>query len=180
MSQSEPPVRSRSLGGIRRFVDFIRPVSNRVQPDENEGTGVDEEVPEVAVTASSSSFSPVLVDMPVEYEFESEQIQDPVRGQPLTANFSAATRVSADIPTVSSGHFQEYLSIPNPVRRESLDAASRTSRLNGRQKIARNLFHVWDNRLSMRLFGSKRKIREEQERQEGYSHWVIHPCSKFR
>lgn len=175
MSQSELPVAPRSMVGVRQFADFTRPVPNRVVPATNEVITAAEQAPEVVVVSSSSSLSPVLVDMPVEYE----EMQDPVRIQPITAD-SESAQVSAEIPTVSSGHFQESLSVTHPVRRDSLESASKTSRLNGRQRIARSLFHVWDNRLSMRLFGSKRKIREEQERQENYSHWVIHPCSKFR
>lgn len=44
----------------------------------------------------------------------------------------------------------------------------------------RTFFHVPDNKLSLKLFGSQRGVREEQERQEQTAFYVIHPCSIFR
>ena len=41
-------------------------------------------------------------------------------------------------------------------------------------------FEVSDNRLAMKLFGSRRALDKEKERQQNVESWVIHPCSKFR
>ncbi len=53
-------------------------------------------------------------------------------------------------------------------------------RLTTTTRIRKSLFNVWNNKLTLRLFGTKKKILEEQQRQENISHWVIHPFSKFR
>ncbi|XP_065836458.1 potassium/sodium hyperpolarization-activated cyclic nucleotide-gated channel 1-like isoform X3 [Oscarella lobularis] len=41
-------------------------------------------------------------------------------------------------------------------------------------------FSVADNKMSLKLFGSRRAIESEQERQQRSSPWIIHPCSVFR
>ena len=48
------------------------------------------------------------------------------------------------------------------------------------KKKVHGLFHVWDNRLAMKMFGSRNGIQREEERRKNCKHWVIHPCSKFR
>nr|XP_015910462.1 potassium/sodium hyperpolarization-activated cyclic nucleotide-gated channel 2-like [Parasteatoda tepidariorum] len=42
------------------------------------------------------------------------------------------------------------------------------------------LFQPSDNKLAMKLFGSKKALMKERIRQKAAGHWVIHPCSKFR
>jgi hypothetical protein len=37
-----------------------------------------------------------------------------------------------------------------------------------------------DNKLAMKLFGSKKGVLKEKLRQQEVSRWVIHPCSNFR
>lgn len=37
-----------------------------------------------------------------------------------------------------------------------------------------------DNKLAMKLFGSKKGVLKEKLRQQKVSNWVIHPCSNFR
>ena len=37
-----------------------------------------------------------------------------------------------------------------------------------------------DNKLAMKLFGSKKGVLKEKARQQKFSHWVVHPCSNFR
>ncbi|XP_055642931.1 uncharacterized protein LOC129779470 isoform X5 [Toxorhynchites rutilus septentrionalis] len=41
-------------------------------------------------------------------------------------------------------------------------------------------FQPTDNRLAMKLFGSKKALVKERIRQKTSGHWVIHPCSSFR
>ncbi|KFM70616.1 Potassium/sodium hyperpolarization-activated cyclic nucleotide-gated channel 4, partial [Stegodyphus mimosarum] len=41
------------------------------------------------------------------------------------------------------------------------------------------LFQPSDNKLAMKLFGSKKALMKERIRQKAAGHWIIHPCSKF-
>ena len=43
-----------------------------------------------------------------------------------------------------------------------------------------NMLQPSDNKLAMKLFGSKKGVLKEKLRQQEVSHWVIHPCSNFR
>lgn len=42
------------------------------------------------------------------------------------------------------------------------------------------LFQPSDNKLAMKLFGSKKALMNERLRQKESGHWIIHPCSNFR
>ena len=42
------------------------------------------------------------------------------------------------------------------------------------------LFQPSDNKLAMKLFGSKKALMKERVRQRESGHWIIHPCSNFR
>lgn len=42
------------------------------------------------------------------------------------------------------------------------------------------LFQPSDNKLAMKLFGSKKALMKERIRQKAAGNWIIHPCSKFR
>ncbi|XP_049830292.1 potassium/sodium hyperpolarization-activated cyclic nucleotide-gated channel 2 isoform X3 [Schistocerca gregaria] len=42
------------------------------------------------------------------------------------------------------------------------------------------IFQPTDNKLAMKLFGSKKALMKERIRQKAAGHWVIHPCSSFR
>ncbi len=52
--------------------------------------------------------------------------------------------------------------------------------VNTHPTFLRGIFNIWDNRLALKLFGSRRGILIEEERLKNCPHWVIHPCSKFR
>ena len=43
-----------------------------------------------------------------------------------------------------------------------------------------NIFAPTDNKLAMKLFGSKKALMKERVRQKEIGHWIIHPCSSFR
>ena len=62
---------------------------------------------------------------------------------------------------------------------KSTNVKASVSRTKDRAYL-KTLFHVQDNKISLKLFGSKRGVREEQERQEKIGYYVIHPCSIFR
>lgn len=42
------------------------------------------------------------------------------------------------------------------------------------------LFQPTDNKLAMKLFGSKKALMKERIRQKNAGTWIIHPCSNFR
>ncbi|KAI1301799.1 Potassium/sodium hyperpolarization-activated cyclic nucleotide-gated channel 2 [Halotydeus destructor] len=42
------------------------------------------------------------------------------------------------------------------------------------------LFQPSDNKLAMKLFGSRKALMKERARQKESGHWIIHPCSDFR
>ena len=49
------------------------------------------------------------------------------------------------------------------------------------RKRVRNFFtNVWDSRVAMKLFGSRKELELEEERLQSIEYIVIHPCSKFR
>lgn len=54
----------------------------------------------------------------------------------------------------------------------------------GKQSFIKNqlqaIFQPTDNKLAMKLFGSKKALMKERIRQKASGHWVIHPCSSFR
>lgn len=52
--------------------------------------------------------------------------------------------------------------------------------VSGNRAFLRSVFNIWDNRLALKLFGSRRGILKEEERLKNCQHWIIHPCSKFR
>ena len=43
-----------------------------------------------------------------------------------------------------------------------------------------NIFQPTDNKLAMKLFGSKKALVQERVRIKAAGHWIIHPCSSFR
>ena len=153
-----------SVNSVRSFLDNIRPVNNRIGPDVN-----DNELPTPEIIASSSrdQVSTVLVDLPLQCSAETNSIHhqsddDNMNSQSLTEMHLQHQYHKRRVSIEVNSHFSE------------------TSRIDKKRRIIRSLFHIWDSQLALKLFGSRRRILEEQERQESYSHWVIHPCSKFR
>lgn len=67
---------------------------------------------------------------------------------------------------------------PTPMGHPNMPADS------GKQSFLKNqlqaLFQPTDNKLAMKLFGSKKALMKERIRQKAAGHWVIHPCSSFR
>ena len=49
------------------------------------------------------------------------------------------------------------------------------------RKRVRSFFtNVWDSRIAMKLFGSRKELEMEEERLQNIEYFLIHPCSKFR
>nr|XP_022910908.1 potassium/sodium hyperpolarization-activated cyclic nucleotide-gated channel 2 isoform X1 [Onthophagus taurus] len=65
-----------------------------------------------------------------------------------------------------------------------LGSAAAAAGQDGKQSFLKNqlqaLFQPTDNKLAMKLFGSKKALMKERIRQKASGHWVIHPCSSFR
>lgn len=71
-----------------------------------------------------------------------------------------------------------------PPNRSNSGAGSGGTGEIGKQSFIKNqlqaLFQPTDNKLAMKLFGSKKALMKERIRQKETGHWVIHPCSSFR
>ncbi|XP_048517918.1 potassium/sodium hyperpolarization-activated cyclic nucleotide-gated channel 2 isoform X3 [Dendroctonus ponderosae] len=65
---------------------------------------------------------------------------------------------------------------PGPVPLGSVETSKQSFLKNQLQA----LFQPTDNKLAMKLFGSKKALMKERIRQKASGHWVIHPCSSFR
>ena len=82
-------------------------------------------------------------------------------------------------------------SIENPIRHFSSNHgqnknAKNSERTNAKAKSCfsfencfSNMLEPSDNKLAMKLFGSKKGVLKEKLRQKNAGHWVIHPCSNF-
>lgn len=78
-----------------------------------------------------------------------------------------------------SASISDFLRIKNKKYGNGQTKRSNTL-VDSRRKLKRSLFHAWDNPLALKLLGTRKRIQEEQERQEHITQWVIHPCSKIR
>ncbi|CAG9766482.1 unnamed protein product [Ceutorhynchus assimilis] len=65
---------------------------------------------------------------------------------------------------------------PGPITMGSVETSKQSFLKNQLQA----LFQPTDNKLAMKLFGSKKALMKERIRQKASGHWVIHPCSSFR
>uniref|UniRef100_A0A5K3ES66 Cyclic nucleotide-binding domain-containing protein n=1 Tax=Mesocestoides corti TaxID=53468 RepID=A0A5K3ES66_MESCO len=92
-------------------------------------------------------------------------------GQGLEAA-GGATRVDGQISVnaaaVADGHVEE---LSDPSKHS-------TSSYLKEQFFA--FFQPSDNKLAMKLFGSKSALNKEKRRQQQHGKWIIHPCSSFR
>ena len=60
------------------------------------------------------------------------------------------------------------------------NSVSSESKPNWVRNQLQNIFAPTDNKLAMKLFGSKKALMKERVRQKEIGHWIIHPCSSFR
>ncbi len=70
--------------------------------------------------------------------------------------------------------------VPVPALETTFSVGSFQRNSRGFKNKFCNLFHVWDNRFTLKVFGSRNGIRREEERRRHCKRFVIHPCSKFR
>ena len=146
---------------MKRFVDGINPVNNRVDQDRNE---YPLPLAHEGIVGTPTPPPTAVIDLPLQCDEES----------------SHRTNMGCLSQNISTREFLQLQQNRASFSTAGTSNCSVASRLGKRRKIMRNLFHVWDNQMALKLFGTRKRILEEQERQESISHWVIHPCSKFR
>ena len=67
-----------------------------------------------------------------------------------------------------------------PLLDEDDDQAAADSKPGWVRNHLQSMFQPTDNKLAMKLFGSKKALIQERVRQKAAGHWIIHPCSSFR
>lgn len=102
-------------------------------------------------------------------------------GDQSTAAIASSTTSPAPLPkkhsiNASAAVASPSLGVPPPASSE--DRAS-VSVGNWRQQFL-EFFQPSDNKLAMKLFGTRGALLKEKHRQRETGHWVIHPCSNFR
>ncbi|VDP65167.1 unnamed protein product [Echinostoma caproni] len=86
-----------------------------------------------------------------------------------TNNFNLNSHSTYSIAALADGNF---------VEQGSEMAKQSTSSYLKEQFLA--FFQPSDNKLAMKLFGSKNALLKEKRRQAQQGKWIIHPCSSFR
>ena len=176
MSHSDINTTRRIFGGVRRLVDHVRPTPNRIVPAGSNATTATDPI----ASSSTNSFAPVLVDLPVECEMNNNLFLGCMVGTSASARIGTAQETAATASGHSLGSQEEGLLAASAQSIHSSTRGVEFRKFSRSQRIFRALFHVWDIPLTQRLFSGKREIQQEQLRQENCSHWVIHPCSRFR
>ena len=175
--------RTMALSWREKLNKFLRIRSNRVSgaPDAAENN--------ITITAPSASDIPQLrmqsrrpsnIDYPLEYipQFETNEIR-PINEECPRVE----TEPASDIIDILQPDIGVQARLPPSISTFSTRTVRSTMphlMPNTDINRFRNLFQVWDTRLSMKLFGSKNGIRKEEERRMNCKHWIIHPCSMFR
>ncbi|KAF8570259.1 hypothetical protein P879_00773 [Paragonimus westermani] len=89
-----------------------------------------------------------------------------------------ATSTNAFVIPSNSAYSVSAMADGNFIEQGSEYAKQSTSSYLKEQFLA--FFQPSDNKLAMKLFGSKNALLKEKRRQEQQGKWVIHPCSSFR
>ena len=154
----------------RGWRDRLRSWKSRVSPapDGNSDPATEMQQPaENSKLSSLASMASTSVDIPIEYADNRE-------GGATYQNIPnvVISRNSSE-PAISHGKMS--------VARSAFSARSNLTTLGiERTSFIGSFFQVWDNRLALKLFGSRQGILKEEERLQNCQHRVIHPCSKFR
>lgn len=86
------------------------------------------------------------------------------------------------LPTTEQVHFDDVSLYGTPKEEPLPNLHTLTEKMSS--NFLKNQLQSWfqptDNRLAMKLFGSKKALVKERIRQKTAGHWVIHPCSSFR
>lgn len=140
---------------LRRWKSRVTPI-----PDQNSDQAIQQHE-----NSSLESMSSTSVDIPIEYAGNQH-------GEATNLPTVAIFRPSSE-PAIGHGRPRKA-SVAESVR------SNATLGIERRRSFIGSLFQVSDNRLALRLFGSRKGILKEVERLKNCQHRVIHPCSKFR
>jgi len=88
---------------------------------------------------------------------------------------------SRDVTAKDSSQLDQHRDVEpsTPAERGSDEALANTPSVYLRGQLSA-MFQVADNRLAMKLFGSRNALLKEKRRQKAVGNFVIHPCSSFR
>lgn len=92
----------------------------------------------------------------------------PTADTELDAQVSAESQIPPNAAAMADGHVEE------------LCDASKQSTSSYLKEQFFAFFQPSDNKLAMKLFGSKSALNKEKRRQQQHGKWIIHPCSSFR
>ena len=115
-------------------------------------------------------------DTKVDTDLEKGMWLKPVHGR-VRRGFDTKEKRS-QIPTMASRDRAAF-----PAQQDGIDDDTDTTSIKTRSFVRRQLWTMLsptDNRLSMKLFGSRKGIQKEKRRLKAAGHFIIHPCSKFR
>lgn len=102
-------------------------------------------------------------------------------------NYKESTGGYKSPPMVKMGTFDgDDISLYGTPRTNSIGNVGGVGGVGGDPKASfmrsqiESLFQPSDNKLAMKLFGSKKALMKERMRQRQSGLWIIHPCSNFR
>ena len=104
------------------------------------------------------------------------------------ANFHRASATS-NSPLAHAGHINSDDPIEKHAKNCECDDCRLQNEINNEEPKATysylksyfvSMLQPSDNKLAMKLFGSKKGVLKEKLRQQEVGHWIIHPCSNFR
>lgn len=78
---------------------------------------------------------------------------------------------------VTTGDVKNELTVSSRVGRQNVDGRHDHGVFGARLAA---MFHISDNRLAMKLFGSRTALDRERRRHRQLDQWIVHPCSNFR
>ena len=118
----------------------------------------------------------------IKEDSNSEELIDDFISQEM--NFKQNSTRSPPIITVGTGvtlypDNKDDISLYGTPKEETAPVLSEAKASFMRNQIE-SLFQASDNKLAMKLFGSKKALMNERLRQKESGHWIIHPCSNFR
>ena len=149
----------------RRWKSRVTPA-----PDRNSDQAAEMQQHDNSRVPSLESMSSTSVDIPIEYT-------DDQQGEAIPNLPNVVISRTSSEPVIGYGR-------PRKVSAAGSAFSARsnwtTLGIERRKSFLGNLFQVWDNRLALKLFGSRKGILKEEERLKNCQHRVIHPCSKFR
>lgn len=147
-----------------RTLGKMRSVYQRSRFDENtQNSSASAAKLEKTLSVDFGAFSKADAKMPTYIHRHTVSLSEPSQ---LGEMKDISIQISA--AAVADGHVEDFV---DPTRQS-------TSSYLKEQFFA--FFQPSDNKLAMKLFGSKSALNKEKRRQQQHGKWIIHPCSSFR